>query len=289
MKKILALLLALSMLFALTACGGDDKTTPTGESTGETTSTTESTNDATDGTEDSTQGTIENPADGETTDSTDTGENQTGTADSVAPLKYTRDEFLAKLNEYMSNHTPDRTSHFQDDYAPQEENFFSETYIVTDFSENHELNLLLHKSNNAVGKQANGWIVAEKWDYEYSDETAFLINLYYTIPCETFEEAVAYAKTDAYRIAPFYGLTQSQIEFTVIDIENIKESGKKPKPIQMTDEDLMKIAEGKYSVAGAVVGSSLTGGDSCQVHIAIDPTTDGKYEYSYSLKIQVNE
>ena len=59
MKKIIALFLALSMLFALTACGGNDESTPTGESTGETTSTTESTTNTTDGTEDSTQGTTE--------------------------------------------------------------------------------------------------------------------------------------------------------------------------------------------------------------------------------------
>lgn len=57
MKKILALLLALSMLFALTACEEDDKTTPTGESTGAITNTTESTNDPTDGTEDGTEDT----------------------------------------------------------------------------------------------------------------------------------------------------------------------------------------------------------------------------------------
>lgn len=41
MKRILALLLTLSMLFALTACGENDKSAPTGESAGETTSTTE--------------------------------------------------------------------------------------------------------------------------------------------------------------------------------------------------------------------------------------------------------
>lgn len=41
MKKIIALLLALSMLFALTACEGNDESTPTDESTSGTTSTTE--------------------------------------------------------------------------------------------------------------------------------------------------------------------------------------------------------------------------------------------------------
>lgn len=71
MKKILALLLALSMLFALTACGGDNENTPTGESTGTTTSTTESTNDPTDGTQDSTQGTTESTTGGDTTETTE--------------------------------------------------------------------------------------------------------------------------------------------------------------------------------------------------------------------------
>lgn len=61
MKKIIALFLALSMLFALTACGGNNENTPTDESTGANTSTTESTNNTTDGTEDSTQGTTEAP------------------------------------------------------------------------------------------------------------------------------------------------------------------------------------------------------------------------------------
>ena len=71
MKRILALLLALSMLFALTACGGDNGNTPTGESTGETTGTTESTNDATDGTQDTTEGANEGTESTEGTTSTD--------------------------------------------------------------------------------------------------------------------------------------------------------------------------------------------------------------------------
>ena len=67
MKKILALLLALSMLFVLTACREDNKNTPTGESTGSA----ESTNNATDGMEDTTQGTTESTTDGDTTEFTD--------------------------------------------------------------------------------------------------------------------------------------------------------------------------------------------------------------------------
>ncbi|MBO5221837.1 MAG: Ig-like domain-containing protein [Clostridia bacterium] len=60
MKRILALLLALVMLFCLTACGGDEESTTTGENTGATTTnTTESTNGPTDGTQGNTQGTTE--------------------------------------------------------------------------------------------------------------------------------------------------------------------------------------------------------------------------------------
>lgn len=54
MKKILALLLALSMLFALTACGKDNENP---ESTGTSTSTTESTTDTTDKSQGGTEGT----------------------------------------------------------------------------------------------------------------------------------------------------------------------------------------------------------------------------------------
>lgn len=57
MKKILALLLALSTLLALTACGGGKVGSPAGESVGETTNATESTNDPTEGTQDTTQST----------------------------------------------------------------------------------------------------------------------------------------------------------------------------------------------------------------------------------------
>lgn len=66
MKKLLALLLVMSMLFALTACGEDNENP---ESTGTSTSTTEGTNNSTDGTQNSTEGTTEGSTGGETTDS----------------------------------------------------------------------------------------------------------------------------------------------------------------------------------------------------------------------------
>lgn len=71
MKKMAALFLALSMFFALTACGGHDKPAPAGESTGETTTITESTNNTANGTQGSTQNTTGSTAGGETTAATD--------------------------------------------------------------------------------------------------------------------------------------------------------------------------------------------------------------------------
>lgn len=72
MKRILALLLALVMLFCLTACGGDKKSTPAGEDTGASTNTTENTNDPTHGTQDSMQGTTESTIGGEATETNET-------------------------------------------------------------------------------------------------------------------------------------------------------------------------------------------------------------------------
>ena len=71
MKRILALLLALVMLLTLTACGKDEESTPTGESTGTTNHTTESTNDPTDGTQSTTEGDSEGTESTEGTTSTD--------------------------------------------------------------------------------------------------------------------------------------------------------------------------------------------------------------------------
>ena len=78
MKRILTLLLALAMLFCLTACGGDEAGTPTGENTGATTNTTESTNGSTDGTQDSTQDTVENTAGGNQDNTQGSTGNSTG-------------------------------------------------------------------------------------------------------------------------------------------------------------------------------------------------------------------
>ena len=88
MNKLFALLLALVMVLAMTACGKDEEGTPTGESTGvTTTNTAESTNDPTDGTQNSTQGTTENTVDSTQGDTQGTPESTIGgdTTDTTEP------------------------------------------------------------------------------------------------------------------------------------------------------------------------------------------------------------
>jgi len=82
MKRILALLLALAMLFALTACGEDDESP---ENTGTPTNTTESTNNSTEGTQDGTEGTTEGGTGGEATDPPTTTEPPTTEPPTTTP------------------------------------------------------------------------------------------------------------------------------------------------------------------------------------------------------------
>lgn len=244
MKKILALLLALVMLFALTACTGDDDT----------------------------------PTDGE-----DPTEAQ-GTEDDFdpEPAKYTRDEFFARLEGYTSNHEPDKKSHYDEGYDPEQENGFKEIFYVTDFVEEHELNLFLHETNHAEGEQLRGWLIIDQFRYEYISRTTYSVSLYYVIPCQTLEEAVALAKNDGYCLAPFYGLDTSDLNFyTRVD-------GKR-ETIQLTDEALGKLASGEYASIFGSPGSFLESGDSCRIDIDIRQTKDGAYEYSCTLRIQTTE
>ena len=79
MKKIIAVLLVICMLFVLNACGGDNESTSTGEITEVTTIPTDSTVNATDGSEDNTQGIAE----------ITTGEEYTESAESAVTMPLT--------------------------------------------------------------------------------------------------------------------------------------------------------------------------------------------------------
>ena len=93
MKSILALLLALSMLFALAACRGDNENTPTGESTGTTTnieSNTTGTEESTGSTESNTTGTEESI--GSTENNTTGTEESTGNTEESGSVSESEQE-----------------------------------------------------------------------------------------------------------------------------------------------------------------------------------------------------
>lgn len=310
MKKIIALLLALSMLFALTACGGDDENTPTGESTGETTSTTESTTNATDGTEDSTQSTTESTTEsttgGESTDNTEndntTSTNgndkwgsvgmtdafvdnrQPGVEDSfvATPPKYTKDEFVSKLMAYINNHAPNESYHYQDEHFPETENKYIEEYYVKDFNEKHELNLFLHKTNSHTGFNGE-WVKIEKWDYQFTDKVVYQISLNYAISCNTLAEAIAYAKNDAYRLAPFCELSSSQVIYALL-----KQGLPKTTAVsKLTDTDFEKLANGEYKTIMSNIEAGVAVGYYCYFSTEISQLQNGQYEYRALVSLQI--
>lgn len=304
MKRILALFLALVMLLTLAACGKDEESTPTGESTGETTSTTESTTNTTDGTEDSTQGTTEGTTGGESTDNTEndntTSTNgndkygsvapsgsfvdnrQPGVEDSfvATPPKYTKDEFVAKVMAYINNNAPTESYLYGEaDHIPKDEKKYVEQYYVKDFNEKHEFNLFLHKTNSYEGE----WVKIEKWDYKFTDEVVYQISLNYTITCNTLAEAIAYAKNDAYRLAPFCELSSSQVSYALL-----KQGLPKTTVVsKLTDADFEKLANGEYKTIMSNIEAGVADGYSCHFSTEINQLQNGQYEYHVMVSLQI--
>lgn len=240
MKRILALLLVLSMLFALTACSGDDN-----NQTGN--------NDPTTG--------------GETEEVFE-----------PQPTKYGRNEFLSRVESYVASHTPDRKYHYDEGFDPEQENGFKEVYYVKDFTEEDELNLFLHEINMTEGSQMSGWIVIDQFRYEFIPRTTYSISVFYTIPCATLEEAIGYAKNDAYRVAPFYGLEPAAMKFYT-------NAGNEKKEIRLTDEDFQKLVAGEYTGIIGIPSGTLIGEDACRIEVKITQAKDGTYEYTCCLRI----
>ena len=280
MKKILALLLALIMLFAMTACGENEEIIPTGNgNTGGNQTSTEGNKDNTGSTEapagganNSTGGNTNTPADKEDND---------GTLDNFEPTatKFTREELLAVLDGYTGNANPDREDHHEDGLYPEDENGFKKTYLVKTFAEDHALNLFLHTTNEAAAKMANGWATIDRFDYEFIDRTKYTTTFYYTITCEALTQAIEYAKNDGYRMASFYGLSLDAMKYTV-------NSGKQKKEVQLTDTVLGKLATGEYTNASGSIKLPTQYEDSCKIEINIAKKADGQYEYSYKVMIQ---
>ena len=241
MKKILALLLVLVMLLAMTACTGGNET-PTGD-----------------------------------------GGQSGGRNDyyHTEPL-YTRDEFVVKLMDYARSHNPDKKSHYEEGYIPEEQNGFQEWYYIKDFSEEHELNLFMYPVNFAEDTQPNGWLVIDRFRYEFKDQTDYTVTLHYTEYYETLQMATANARNDAYRLAPYFGFGPEEMRFyTYVD-------GKR-QYIELDQAACEKLVSGEYSKITGLPNGILPNDDGCVIEITIQKAETGWYEYSCKLRLQFYE
>ncbi|MBR6502310.1 MAG: hypothetical protein IKT42_02600 [Clostridia bacterium] len=303
MKRILALLVAMFMIFALTACD-EEESVSTGESTGETTSAIESADKTEDSAQSSTEDKTEDAESEETTENTasdntaSTNGNdkygsvgmtnayvdnrQPGVQDSfvATPPKYTKDEFVAKIMAYINNTDPTESYLYgESDKIPKDEKKYVEQYNIKDFNEKHEFNLFLHKTNSCEGN----WVTIEKWDYQFTDQVVYQISLNYTIACNTLAEVIAYAKNDAYRLAPFCELSSSQVSYALL-----KQGFPKTTAVsKLTDTDFEKLANGEYKTIMSNVEAGVADDYSCHFSTEISQLQNGQYEYCALVSLQI--
>lgn len=263
MKKLFALLLALVMLFALTACAGNEGNEPT-----------EAPTDA---------GPTEGPTQGPTEPPTDPADDLTSVLEGVAisPAMCSRDEFVSRLKELLDGLVPDKKNHYTEGFDPEQENGWQNTYYIHNFAEDHELNLFLHETNYAEGKEASGWIVVDEFVYEYIDKSNHSVSMFYSIPCEDLEAVIAYAKKDLGCLAGIYGFVPTDMKFTVT-IKNKKTE------IKLSESDFAKLASGEYTVINGVFSSAPACGDACKAEIDIKKAADGTLEYVFRARIQLD-
>lgn len=207
---------------------------------------------------------------------------QPGVQDSfvATPPKYTKDEFVARLMAYINGRTPDQSYLYGEaDRIPKDEKKFVEEYYIKDFAENHEFNLLLHKTNSCQDQ----WITIEKWDYQFTDQVVYTIGVSYTITCNTLAEATALAKNDAYRLAPFCQLSSSQVVYSLM-----KQGLPKVTAVsKLTDTDFEKLAQGEYHSITANPEAGALEGYSCHFTTDITLLPNSQYEYNAGVSLQI--
>lgn len=272
MKKILALLLVMVMLFTLAACdkntGGD--TSGTEEPSG--TEDPNVTEPPTGGTEDST-----NPPDNSNGENTDTFV--------ATPTKYTKDAFIAKIVAYTQNNNSNESQFVEisggEDDLRGENGYYLDKWHIMSFSEGHDFNLFLY-TLNALADQSESWVDIEKQNNEYTGDVSYTVKISYEISCDSLSTAIALAKDDAYRLPSFFEITPSEVYFSLV----AKGTNKATKVSALTDNDLTKLANGDYQYISALRSAGNRGGVTCSTKIQIQKATDGQYLYNSEFNLK---
>ena len=274
MKKILALLLVMIMLFSLAACdkgnnNADDPTTPPAS-------------DNNDPTEPPTNPPTDPPTEPPTTPPTDAPATFTAT-----PVKDARDAFLAKIIAYTQNNA---ASGSETDGGKQDEEDINgnvsggsktDIWHIVTFSEGHELNLFLHDSNDLAAKNEE-WATIEKKSDESTGDVTYTVKLSYELLCDSFNAAAALAKADAFRLPTFFGIDPSEVNFSLVATTTAKTK----KVTVITDDDLTKQMNGEYK---HITAQRITNkGGTCTITVKIQKQADGNYLYHSEFSFKVS-
>lgn len=278
MKKILALLLAMIMLFSLAACGqGTDangSASPTGGS--------DDTGNTNPPTDPPTDPPTNPPTEPPTEPPTDAPVTFTAT-----PVKDARDAFIAKIIAFTQNNAANESETSGGTVDPEDPNgnvsggSTIETWHILTFTEGHDLNLFLHDGNN-IAAQNEEWATIEKKTDDTTGDVTYTVKISYELVCDSFAAAAALAKADAYRLPTFFGIEPSEVYFKLVATTTAKTK----QVTVLTDDDLTKQMNGEYTHISALRNTNR--GGTCSINVKIQKTGDGAYLYRSDFSFKVS-
>ena len=278
MKKILALLLVMIMLFSLAACdqGTDtnDNVSPTGgnENNGNTNQPTDPPTDPP--TNPPTEPPTEPPTDAPVTFT-------------ATPVKDARDAFIAKIIAFTQNNAANESETSGGKVDEEDPNgnvsggSSTEIWHILTFKESHDLNLFLHDGNN-IASQNEEWATIEKKSDDVTGDVTYTIKISYELVCDSFATAAALAKADAYRLPTFFGIEPSDVYFKLVATTTAKTK----QVTVLTDDDLTKQMNGEYTHISALRNTNRGGTGS--INVKIQKADDGTYLYRSDFSFKVS-